>query len=148
MALLSVVGAFAAVPLDNTPPTNAPYKGGYWLTGTANTLGQVNIYFPNNQGWCVDSNGYLFRYSSDSVNGIIVTSNGTQYTFRSPAFSIPQYRATDSSYTYTDLYFKPTGGNVIVQDTFEPVITEAQALPYILFFIVGLCFISIITRKR
>lgn len=148
VALFSVVGAFAVVPLDDSPPANAPYKGGYWLTGTVNTLGVVNVYFPNNVGWCVDSNGNLFRYTSDTVNGIIVTSNGTRYTFRAPAFSIPQYRATDSSYTYTDFYFKPTGGNVVVHDTFEPVITETQALPYIGIFIVGLIFVAIITKRR
>lgn len=144
---MCICPAMASVQLDNTPPADAPYKGGYWITGNS-FLGVVDVYIPNADGWCIDANGYLFRYDSNAVNGILMTANGTRYTFRAPAFSTPQYRATDSSYTYTDIYISPTGGNVIIANAFEPTIPSATAVSYIGIFILGVVLVVSITKRR
>ena len=144
---MCIVPAMAAVQLDSTPPADAPYQGGYWITGNS-SLGVVDVYIPNPDGWCIDSSGYLFRYVSNSVNGIMVTADGKRYTFRAPAFSTPQYRPTDSNYSYTDIFISPTGGNVIISNSFEPTISVSSAVSYISIFILGVILVVLISKRR
>lgn len=117
--VLFTVPAFAVVRLDNAPPVDAPYMGGYWLSGDSPALGEVTIYLSDNEGWTVDTDGYLYRFADTSASGVMY-ANGNEYTFNAPAFAYPRYRlANTTGYTYTDLEVTPVGGNIIIQNDFE-----------------------------
>lgn len=114
-----VVPAFALVHLDSTPPTNAPYSGGYWVGGNDRNLGNVVIYLNDNEGWTINEDGYLFRYTNSSASGRLYV-NGIEYIFSASSFALPRYRlASGTGYQYDDLYLTPTDGNILIQDSFD-----------------------------
>lgn len=144
----SLVPAYAAVDAPNVPPEDPPYLGGFYITGTC-SLGVVTAYFPVGEGWCIDENGFLFRYSSSSVTGVMYDSSGTEYTFSAPAFSVPRYRLADSSgYSYTDLYLTPSYSNVVIEDSFAASYQLSDTLLMCCFFAVGLILVVLISRGR
>lgn len=148
VGVLSLDSAYAAVDAPNVPPADPPYLGGYYITGVC-SLGVVTAYFPVGEGWCVDENGFLFRYASSSTSGVMYDSSGTKYTFSAPAFSVPRYRIADSSgYTYTDLYLTPSYSNVVIEDTFASSYGLNDTLLMCCFFAVGLILIVLISRGR
>ena len=145
---LSVAPAYAAVDAPNVPPEDPPYLGGYYVTGVC-SLGVVTAYFPVGEGWCVDENGFLFRYASSSVTGVMYDSSGTEYTFNAQAFSVPRYRVANSSgYTYTDLYLTPSYSNVVIEDTFASSYELSDTLLMCCFFAVGLILVVLISKGR
>lgn len=119
LVVLFTVPAFAVVRLDSTEPTNPPLMGGYWVGGSVSGLGNVLIYLNDNEGWTIDDNGYLFRFSNSSATGRMYV-NGVEYTFSASSFAYPRYRLiTGTGQQYNDLYLRPTQGNIIVNDNFE-----------------------------
>lgn len=118
--LVFTVPAFAVVRLDNDPPANAPFMGGYYVRGFSNTLDEVTIYLSTNEGWTVNTRGELYRYANTSASGIMIDDDsGTRYTVNCPAFSVPRYRLENSAgYQYDDLIFNPVAGNIIVENDF------------------------------
>lgn len=149
VSLLGVNVVYAADDLPNTPPSDPPWYGGYYITGVAADLGDCTIYLPVNEGWCLDEYGYLFRYASSSASGKLYTENGTIYDFNAQAFSTPRYRlSSSSSYSYTDLHFYPTASNVVVEDSFEMTMDVGNVYTLALIAVVGLIFIVLISRGR
>lgn len=48
--------------IGTTPPSDSPFFGSGWITGTDSRLGRVTLYFPidfQRGHWGVDSNGYV-----------------------------------------------------------------------------------------
>ena len=145
--LLFVSSAYAAVDAPNEPPEDAPFRGGYYVTGVC-SLGVVTAYFPVGDGWCVDEYGFLFRYGSSSVTGVMYDDTGTEYTFNAPAFSNPRYRVADSSgYSYTDLYLTPSYSNVVIEDNFASSYPMSDTLLMCCFASCGLILIVLISRR-
>lgn len=146
---LCIVPAFAVVNLDNTPPVDSPYMGGYWVSGTSNVLGDVTIYVADNRGWTVNTSGELFRYTNTSTSGVMYDSNGTEYTFSAPAFSLPRYRLANSSgYTYTDLYFNPVGGNIIIENDFATPYDTMYYAEIVSVFLLGMLLVVNLTKAK
>lgn len=146
--LVSLDSAYAAVDAPNVPPEDPPYLGGYYVTGVC-SLGTVTAYFPVGDGWCVDENGFLFRYASSSTSGVMYDGSGTKYTFNAPAFSVPRYRIADSSgYTYTDLYLTPSYSNVVIENTFAAPLGLDSSVLLLIFAAVGLIFVHLISHRR
>lgn len=145
--VLFVVPAFAVVQLDSTPPTNAPFSGGYWVGGTDRNLGNVVIYVNDNEGWTLNDDGYLFRYSNSSASGRLYV-NGTEYTFSSSSFALPRYRlTTGTGLQYTDLELIPTQGNILIDDTFDtPYDIQTMCSVFICFMLGMLVVIRLIKR--
>lgn len=151
LALVFVLGidvAHAADDLPNTPPSDPPFYGGYYISGYSAAVGNATIYVPVGEGWCLDQNGFLFHCGTGSVTGLLITENGTEYTFNAPAYSTPRYRDPDgASYTYVDLYFNPSAANVVVEDTFGPVYSQDVILQYCLILLFGFACILLMTRR-
>lgn len=148
VCVLSVSTVYAAVDIPNQPPEEPPYLGGFYVTGVC-SLGVVDIYFPVGEGWCVDEYGFLFRYGSSSVTGVMFDSSGKEYTFNAPAFSNPRYRLADSSgYTYTDLYLTPSYSNVVIENSFASSYQLSETLLMCCFAACGLIFIVLISKGR
>lgn len=135
-----------AVEIGTDPPSDPPYSGGYFITGSS-LLGTVTVYTPVSDGWCLDSSGYLFRYGSNTATGKIYTSSGSVYDFRASAFSAAQYRSVDSSYTYSDLRLVPADSNISIKQDFEPLLDHDYMLGLFTVAMLGMIFISIITKR-
>lgn len=144
VVILSISVASAA-EITTDPPADPPWSGGYFITGTS-ALGTVTVYTPVNDGWCLDADGYLFRYASSSTTGKVYTSSGTVYDFRAPAFAAAQYRATDSSYTYSDLRLIPASANVVISTDFEPLLDQDYMIQLLQAALLGLLFVVIISK--
>lgn len=146
--VVCVTPAFAVVRLDNTPPVDSPFMGGYWVSGTSTALGDVTIYVSDNQGWTVNTSGELFRYVNTGTSGVMYDSAGREYTFSAPAFSLPRYRLANSSgYTYTDLYFNPIGGNIIIDNDFSTPYDLQDYCMVFSTFLLGLLVVIRLTKR-
>lgn len=145
VVMILFTSTVAAAEIGTDPPSDPPFSGGYFITGSS-VLGTVTVYTPISDGWCLDDQGYLFRFGSNSATGKVYTSGGSVYDFRCPAFSTAQYRATDSSYTYSDLRLVPVNSNVFIQQDFEPLLDRDYMLRLLQIGLIGLVFISIVTK--
>lgn len=146
--VVCVSPAFALVDLDTTAPDNAPYTGGYWLSGYSVQLGNIDIFLSDNHGWCLDELGQLFRYANTSATGLMYTEDGTEYNFNAPAFSVPRYRLSSSSgYTYTDLYVAPTAGNIIVDTDFATPYDLQDMCAVFSCFMLAMLFVVKLLKK-
>ena len=142
--LLSV----SCLALDDTPPSDPPFVGSLYVTGTVSGLGTVTLYLPVNyrSGYLgLSSDGYLYNVSSSSLSGVMYRGS-TAYTVSFSGFSLPRYRLRDSSgYSYDDLYFVPTASNAQIADTMPPVYDVADVQMYIVILFLGvviLCFMK------
>ena len=141
--------AFAADDIPNNPPENPPWLGGYYITGINADIGICTVYLPVNEGWCLDANGFLFRYASSSATGKIYTEDGTVYDFNASAFDTPRYRLSNSSsYSYSDFYFNPAASNVVIENTFAAPFDSSEGNTLVLIAIVGMIFVVLISRGR
>lgn len=151
LALVFVLGldvAFAVDDIPDTPPEDPPFLGGYYITGYDATLGNCTIYLPVNEGWCLDQYGFLFRYASGSVSGLIYTEDGTEYQFSASGFSTPRYRVSGSSYTYNDLYFNPSASNVVISNSFEPIYDRDYTSLLVILAAMGVILVVNLTHRR
>lgn len=149
VCFMSVDRAHAAVNLPNDPPSDPPFYGGYYVTGSASGLGTVTVYFPDGEGWSVDDSGCLFHSDNSSTSGVLYTASGTEYDFSAPAYSLPRYRLSDGgSYYYTDLRLVPTATNVVIADTFDPVYDLPTMLQFCVIAALGLIFVSGLLHRR
>lgn len=148
--LCSVEPVYAFLDLENAPPVSAPFMGGYFVGGSANNLDSPYVCVSANDGWTVDTDGYLFRYANTSASGVMYDARGTEYTFTCSAFSYPRYRLSSASGwdEYTTLYLTPTSGNILIENDFAPVMDSAQMERLTIVFLVGLCAVILLTRKR
>lgn len=146
--LLFLDTAHAVVDAPNNPPEDPPFLGGYYVTGFC-SLGIVTAYFPVSDGWCVDEYGFLFRYGSSNVTGVMYDSSGKEYSFNAPAFSSPRYRLSDGvGYSYTDLYLTPTYSNVVIEDSFAASLDPNYSVQLVILAAVGLILIVLVSKGR
>lgn len=128
----------------------APYIGsGYFVCSTA--YGDVYIYVPiDTKGkWGTTNNGYLCNVSSSSISGIMFDSEGKQYTFSAPGFSLPRYRLTSStSYTYTDLLATVKSSNLDPATDFPADHGFADMYQYIFVGMMGVIILCLMRSKR
>lgn len=100
-------------------PSYVPYSGGAYFEIVDKNLGTVTCLFPiefkdntfgfNDSGSGTPSN--IVNLTNSTINGVLITSNGTQYTCRASRFSEVEYRLTSSS-SYTTIRPVLAGMNV------------------------------------
>lgn len=134
-----------ALVIGDTPPTDSPFYGSGWISGHSSVLGNVTLYFPVNYSngyWGVDSEGYLFNVTSNSMSGYL---DGVYHnSVSAPAFSYPRYRPSSGS-DYITLYIKPTNSNMDIATSHTPRYTAFDILPYLTVFGLGvmcLCYMK------
>ena len=127
-------------------PTDPYVTGGYYFTGYDSTFGSGTIYVSDGSGWCF-KDGYLFRCGSSSASGVLVSDSGTVYTFSASAFSLPRYRSSDSTYTYTDLYWTVENSNVQIQTDFQSYYSLDDMASLVIVFELGLIAVILLTRR-
>lgn len=147
--LLGIDTAYAVDDLPNTPPSDPPFYGGYYISGYDPQLGDCTIYVPVNEGWCLDQYGFLFHCGTGSVTGLLITADGREYQFNAQAYSTPRYRdASGSGYSYTDLSFNPSAANVVVENSFSTTYDLGSVYQLVLIAGVGLIFVVLVSRGR
>ena len=106
---VSFVSASAVYYEDSFPSAETGLTGGLFLECSTN-LGNCVIVIPYNfkeDTFTFSTSGNVFNATSSTVSGVLYR-NGQQYSVRWSSFSYPQYRQSDSSYSYTDLVIKTT----------------------------------------
>lgn len=133
--------------IPDSPPSNAPYLGQWYITGIANGQ-RVTIYTGTVDGWGVDKDGYLYRLSG-TATGQLYIGNVLQ-TSRFQNYSYPQYRVATTVSQYVDLHIIPDASNVNIYTAFpEKSNSLGYTVPdYILLFSVGLIVVILISKKR
>ena len=145
---LALMAAFtvSASAVGTEVPADPYVTGGYFISGYDSSFGSGTIYVSDSSGWCY-KDGYLFRCGSTSASGVIVRDDGSVYTFSASAFSLPRYRNSDSSYSYTDLYFSVDNTNVQIQTGFQPYYSMNTWISFIMVFELGLIAVLLMTRR-
>lgn len=132
--------------IPDSPPSDIPFYGAGYITGTSSSLGTVTLWFPIDYtgDWGVDSNGYLINVTSGSKSGYLegVYNNSVS----AQAFSYPRYRTTSSSYDYTTLYLTPTASNMDIAVEMAPSVSFADMYPYIMIMLVGVVIVCFMKR--
>ena len=142
----------SAVPglvISDDPPTNSPFYGSGWVTGTDSRLGIVTLYFPidyQSGHWGVDSNGYLFNVTSSSMSGYLSGVYNNSVT--ASGFDYPRYRdGSSGDWTYYDLHLTPTDSNMEIAVDHVPRVPAADVLPYFIILLLGGVFVCFMRRS-
>lgn len=134
------------VEFVDEPPSDPPFYGALYVTGELTSGETVTWYFPTNyqSGYFgLDSNGYLFNVSSNSISGYYEGVHNNSVSL--PSFSYPRYRET-SSYDYITMYMKPIATNIDIATAFEPVVSAADILPYVIILCLGVLIVCYMKR--
>lgn len=152
VAALCVVPSFADSYLvaDGADVPHAEYIGGGYISGHSAELGDCVIFVPiSSKGmWGLSSDSYLVNVGNSSYTGTLITSDGTEYYFSASAYSLPRYRSSSSSYTYSDLHFKVSESNLQVATSFPSSFTMADSWYYVAIGIMGVILCCLILSKR
>lgn len=146
----SVRSGRAGIPvlvIGDEPPSNPLFYGSGWVSGRDSILGDVTIYFPidtQSNHWGVDANGYLYNITSGSISGYL--SGVYNNSVSASGFSYPRYR-TSSGSSYATLYLTPENSNIDIATSNVPRVPVAQALPYVVIFLLGGVFLCCIKRS-
>lgn len=124
------------------------YFGAGYIEAKSSTLGDVKIYLPIDSRGKIgtDSNGYLHSNVSNTISGVMYTSNGTEYLIRFTSFSYPRYQATNSSTFYTG-YFTPNDNNLEIA-TAPVTYTFESVYPFILIGMMGVIIVCLMRSKH
>lgn len=144
---LSIVPAYADyLVADDTGLPHAEYIGGGYFAGYCAELGECMIYVPiSSKGdWGLSSDSCLVNVGNTSYSGLIITSSGVEYPFSAPAYSLPRYRSSSSSYTYTDLHFQVSNSNLQVATAFPSGFTMADSWYYVVIGMMGVILCCIL----
>lgn len=120
---VSVLPASAVYYEDTFPSDETGLTGGLFIECSTN-IGDAVIVIPynfKNDTFTFSTSGNIFNASSTSISGALYL-NGSQYTVRWAGYSYPQYRLSDTGYTYTDLVINS------VSDTNVVFITDNEEL--------------------
>lgn len=133
--------------IEDVPPTNPPFYGACYVTGTTNTGSTITLYFPNTYKtgyFGVDSNGYLVNVSASSISGYYGGAYNNSISVSS--FGYPRYR-TDSSYSdYTYVYLTPTASNIDIETEFAGRVSVDDILPYVSILLLGVILVCSMKR--
>lgn len=135
------------IVIGDEPPSDPPFYGSGYVTGTSSTLGTVTLYFPIDYKagtFGVDSNGYLFNVTSSSLSGYLAGVYNNSVS--APAFSYPRYRES-SSYDYTTLYITPTDSNMEIATSNAPKYSVIELIPYLAVVLLGGVFLCCMRRS-
>lgn len=144
--VVAVLTVTASAAIGSEVPLDPAVDGGYYISGYDASLGDVVLYVSDTTGWCIND-GYLFRCSASSASGLLQLSDGSTYSVSAPAWSVPRYRNSDSSYNYTDLYISVSDSNVGIFEDFAFRYDLTVILQFISVFLLGLlCVISLVRR--
>lgn len=135
--------------IGTTPPSDSPFFGSGWITGTDSRLGRVTLYFPidfQRGHWGVDSNGYLMNITSSSMSGYLdgVYNNSVSAS----GFTYPRYRdQSGSSWEYYDLHLIPENSNMEIAVEHENLVPVEDVLPYFVILLLGGLFVCFMKRS-
>lgn len=133
--------------IPDNPPSNPPFYGACYVTGTTNTGSTVTLYFPNTYKtgfFGVDSNGYLVNVSASSISGYYSLAYNNSVSVS--AFSHPRYRNSSSYSEYIDLYIVPTASNMDIETEFSGRVNVEDILPYIYILMMGVILVCFLKR--
>lgn len=137
----------SALAYDDEPPSNPPFYGSAFVSGSSNELGYIDIYFPISyqDGYLgTDDNGYLYNVSNTSITCYL---EGYDYC-NIPAWSYPRYREqSGSSWDYVDLHIVPESTNVQIAQEMAPVYSLSDLLPYCSILLLGVIFVCYMKRS-
>ena len=140
--------ASAVLAIVDDPPSNPPFYGCGYITGTTSNGSTVTLYFPINYKsgyWGTDSNGYLFNVSSSSISGYYAGAYNNSVSCS--GFSYPRYRTSSSSYDYTTLYITPTASNMDIATETAPVVSVTDILPYVSILFLGVILLCCMRKS-
>lgn len=133
--------------IPDNPPSNPPFYGACYVTGTTNTGSTVTLYFPNTYKtgyFGVDSNGYLINVSASSISGYYSVANNHSVSLS--RFDYPQYRPTGNNVTNQYLYLVPTSTNIDIETEFSGRVSVEDILPYIYILMMGVILVCFMKR--
>lgn len=140
-----------AAAYEDSPPSDAPFYGGVYITGVTRELGSVTVYLPINyqSGYLgLTSSGNLYNVSSSSISGVLYRGN-TEYDFRLSSWYSPQYRVQDSGYyQYEDLTFTSiTASNAEIFDSFPPLVSADSVLSLVPLIFLGVIVLCLFMKR-
>lgn len=152
LVFCSVVPAFAVYYDDTFPSDETGLTGGLFMECSTN-IGDIVIVIPYNfkeDTFTFSTTGNVFNASSTSISCTMFLNNN-QYTVRWAGYSFPQYRLSDTGYTYSDLVINSvTDTNVVFitddaelrNDNYYLSIYEKIiiSLLFVLIFLLFLCW--------
>ena len=151
-AVCSLILSFFVVPCSaagieleivDDPPSDPPFYGACYVTGTTSSGNTITLYFPNTykSGYFgVDDNGYLVNVSASSISGYYSGVYNNSITVA--AFNYPRYR---SDYTYVHLI--PSASNIEIETEFAGRVTISDVLPYVSILLLGVIFVCCMKRS-
>lgn len=134
--------------IDDEPPSNPPFYGACYVTGTDANLGRVTVYFPSTYKtgyFGVDASGYLFNVSGTGISGYLEDAYNNSVSASS--FAYPRYRTSSSSGSYTYLYLIPESSNMEIATTNAPRVVVSDVLPYVTIFLLGVIWLCFMKRS-
>lgn len=133
--------------IPDNPPSNPPFYGACYVTGTTNSGSTVTLYFPNTYKtgyFGVDSNGYLINVSASTISGYYSVANNHSVSLS--RFDYPQYRPTGNNVTNQYLYLVPTATNIDIETEFSGRVSVDDILPYVYILMLGVILVCFMKR--
>lgn len=100
-----IILSVSAADYDTKLPSYVPYSGGAFFEIFDENLGTVTCVFPldfQDNTFGFNSAGTdVYNLTNSTVNGYVVTTNGTVYTARASRLSYVEYRLSQTTGTYT-----------------------------------------------
>lgn len=97
----------SAIDYDTSLPSYVPYSGGAFFEVFDENLGTVTCVFPidfQNNTFGFNSAGTdVYNLTNSTINGYVVTSDGTVYTARAQRLSYVEYRVSTTTSYYTPI---------------------------------------------
>lgn len=95
----------SAISYNTELPSYVPYSGGAFFEVFDENLGTVACVFPvdfqNNTFGFNSAGTHVYNLTNSTVNGYVVTTDGSIYTARASRLSVVEYRVSTVSGTYT-----------------------------------------------
>lgn len=146
--LLSVCISVSAY--TDSPPSNPPFTGSCYLTGSTRELGTVTVYLPVSyrSGYLSFDGDNLYNVTNSSISGVLYRGS-TEYDFRIYSWSTPQYRVQDSgSYQYEDLTFTSIDySNMEIAESFPPLVSYDDVLSYLPIALLGVIVLCLFMKR-
>lgn len=147
MLLLFII--MITIMIETVFADEAKFYGAGHIVAQNSTLGKVDIYVPYDvQGKIgTDKSGYMHSVSSNTVSGVMYTSNGTEYYWRCTSFSYPEYRVVNGTGYYTSGYFTPLENNISIA-TADSELSFNTVYPYIIVGLFGMVILCLMRFKH
>ena len=146
--LLSVCISVSAY--TDSPPSNPPFTGSCYITGSTRELGTVTVYLPVSyrSGYLSFDGDNLYNVTNSSISGVLYRGS-TEYDFRIYSWSEPQYRVQDSGYyQYEDLTFTSLDySNMEIAESFPPLVSYDDVLSYLPIALLGVIVLCLFMKR-